>query len=196
MRKSYSIKKRKKSKNKLNRNIRSKKKINTRYKKRRRSFNNKKNKKIILRGGMEGSSGGTAAVSVLGLDDPLTTLKNLTYELDQLNAMSYEDFKTRLDQSTKTWTDLYDDIKFNVSKCVKEEGKYTQFQKDEFKRIQEELVPKLKTYFVRGSKYAGERTAMQSFAQKPKKSQPKPKPNKPCPCGSGKKHKKCCGAHA
>lgn len=75
--KNFTIKKRKKSKNRLNRNIRSKK--NTRYKKRGRSI--KKNKKRILRGGME-------APMTQGLEDPLTYLGHVEEELDELLAQS------------------------------------------------------------------------------------------------------------
>lgn len=75
--KNFTIKKRKKSKNRLNRNIRSKK--NTRYKKRGRSI--KKNKKRILRGGME-------APMTQGLEDPLTYLGHVEEELDELLLQS------------------------------------------------------------------------------------------------------------
>ena len=142
----------------------------------------KKNK--ILRGGMEGPAPAPMAPEpmALGLEDPLTKLKNLVYELEEINDMASDELSESLDRSTKDPMNLYKDIHFQLTECGKQQLSET--QRSELKSIGEQVVPKLKTLVTNVQKATKKRKE-----QKPKKV----KPNEQCPCGSKNKYKKCCG---
>ena len=110
--------------------------------------------------------------------------------------------------SGQSWMDLPEDLQAHLS-CIalfgSEEGEEIlgDFAADDIDSLKQEIEPAaraLHAHWLVQRAHLSPGTSAPSQGPKAQilpfvRPQPKVGPNEPCPCGSGKKYKKCCGAH-